>query len=102
MLALQNEAQEGEEATKVYFVVNTPVLKQGQLQPTPEDSELQYESVKEVGVWSCYHTAHAKAWTNYMQSNQNNMLKAAGGTQRAQPPRATRVRAVSASRSVSS
>ena len=85
-----------------YFVVNTPVLKQGQLQPPPEDSELEYDSIKEVGVWSCYHAAHAKAWTNYMKSNQNNMLKAAGGTLRAQPPRATRVRAVSASRSASS
>ena len=36
----------GRKAPK-YFTVNTPVLdKQGRLQPAPEDSELEYESIK--------------------------------------------------------
>ena len=45
------------------------------MQPTPEDSELQYDSVREVGVWTCYHAAHANAWSKYMQSNQSSMLR---------------------------
>ena len=48
--------------TPKYFTVNTPVLdKQGRLQPAPEDSGLGYESIREVGVWTCYHAAHIKA-----------------------------------------
>merc|ERR1719491_659998 len=44
-----------------YFTVNTPVPDRlGKLQPTQEDSELEYESAKEVGIWTCYHLHTSK------------------------------------------
>jgi len=85
-----------------YFTVNTPVLDRlGKLQPTQEDSELEYESAKEVGIWTCYHAAHIKGWTKHAQSAQGGMLNAAGVCPRVQPSRASQrqTRAVSASRS---
>ena len=78
-LALQLEAiQEGDKDAKVLPVLN----KQGQLQPAPEDSELEYESIKDVGVWTCYHAVHIKAWTSHTVSQQRSMLRAAGGARR--------------------
>ena len=74
-LTLQLEAiQEGDKGAKVLPVLD----KQGQLQPAPEDSELEYESIKDVGVWTCYHTAYIKAWTSYTESQQQTMLRAGG------------------------
>ena len=78
-LALQLEAiQEGDKGAKVLPVLD----KQGQLQPAPEDSELEYESIKDVGVWTCYHAAHIKAWTSHTESQQRSMLRATGGARR--------------------
>ena len=89
----------GRKAPK-YFTVNTPVLdKQGRLQPAPKDSELDYESIREVGVWTCYHAAHIKAWTSYTESQQQSMLRAAGGDRQTVIPQSRKTRAVSATQS---
>ena len=84
--------------------MNTPVLDgQGKLQLAQKDSKLEYEYVKEVGIWTCYHAAHIKGWTKHAQSAQGGMVKKVGVCPRVQPSRASKqqTRVVSASRSTS-
>ena len=83
--------------------MNTPVLDElGNLQPPHEDSELEYESVKEVGTWTCYHAAHIKGWNRYAQTTQSSLLNAAGVCQRVQPSQESQrqTRAVSVTQSM--
>ena len=98
-LALQLEAiQEGDKGAKV-----PPVLdKQGQLQPALEDSKLEYESIKDVGIWTCYHATHIKVWAAHTESQQKSMLRAAGGDCWTVIPQRRKTRAVSATQSASS
>lgn len=83
-----------------YFTVDTPVLKQGQLQVISErrneDSEDEeeeeeendgekkggYRSIKETAKWTCYHAAHQSGWKSYLQLNREGMLNQAKGRNR--------------------
>ena len=82
-----------------FFTVDTPVLKQGQLQvirerrnedndneeeeeeedDDDEEKKKGYKSVKETAKWTCYHAAHQSGWKSYLQLNREGLLNQAKG-----------------------